>query len=854
MQKVGNRKCIHKLSKRTLKKAKLRNTIAILAIALTGMLFTSVFTIFMSINKSFEEQNFRQAGSDFHGAFKDITKKQVEELKQDPAIVEYGVRQILGMAQDAPFLKEHVEVSYVDDTYAKHSYVELEEGSLPKEGTREAAIDTHILELLGVKPEIGTSVTLTYSLGTQTENPVEVTETFILSGWWEPDPVSNANHVLVSQSYAKNILKGYEKRSEKDSTGTWSLNVMLENAANIKADLKEILKDKGYQASHVEKDNYIDIGVNWGYTGAQLNNKMDAQTMVGIIVFVVLITCSGYLIIYNIFRISVAGDIRFYGLLKTIGVTGKQIRTMVRKQAVWLSCVGITAGLFLGWLVGRTLTPMVMNTLASYKNISVSIHPVIFIGAAAFSFMTVLLSSRKPAKMAGRVSPIEAIRYTEMSSKKKVKRGERGARIYRMALANMGRSKSKTVLVMLSLALAIVLLNVTYIFANGFDIDKYLNRQVCADFIVGHAEYFQSRFGNQEQGVKPEIIEAVDKQKGIEESGRIYGQTTIIKQLLENGTVEEWTDLYGMEKLPLSKLSAIEGDISKINEDNQIVAVMLTDDYGTPQKDSQHNKVGDEVEILYVDESIAVDSRTGEAATESTPDEYVELRYTKTHREKYTVCAVVTMINSMSYRFYGQEQFVLNAEEFKKQTGTDAVMSYLVDTKKGADKNMEQFLREYTEKKEPSFDYESKKSYTSEFSGLRNMFLFMGSALSFVIGIIGILNFVNSIVTSVLSRKREIAVLQAVGMTGKQLKQLLIMEGCAYGMGAILIAFTLNLILAPVLSNTLSTVLWFYTYHFTMAPILCMVPIFLIMGVLIPLIADKGLRGQSLVKRIREAE
>ena len=110
MGKVNNRRCIRNLSVKSMRTAKLRNGIAVLAIALTAMLFTAVLTIAGSINTSFEQQNFRQVGGNFHGSFKNVTPEQIEEFSQDPLIQQWGVRRLLGMPQDGPFLKWHVEV------------------------------------------------------------------------------------------------------------------------------------------------------------------------------------------------------------------------------------------------------------------------------------------------------------------------------------------------------------------------------------------------------------------------------------------------------------------------------------------------------------------------------------------------------------------------------------------------------------------------------------------------------------------------------------------------------------------------------------------------------------------------
>ena len=108
------------------------------------------------------------------------------------------------------------------------------------------------------------------------------------------------------------------------------------------------------------------------------------------------------------FQISVTNDIRFYGLLKTIGTTPRQLRRIIRQQALTLSLAGIPLGLVLGWLIGGQLTPAIVSQLNGVVPMT-SVSPVIFIGAALFSLVTVLLSCRKPGRIAGK----EAAEYVK---------------------------------------------------------------------------------------------------------------------------------------------------------------------------------------------------------------------------------------------------------------------------------------------------------------------------------------------------------------------------------------------------------------------------------------------------------
>ena len=142
--------------------------------------------------------------------------------------------------------------------------------------------------------------------------------------------------------------------------------------------------------------------------------------------------------------------------------------------------------------------------------------------------MTVLLSCRKPGRIAGKVSPIEAVRYTEGSGiKRKTKKGRRGVSLLSMAWANLGRSRGKTAVTVTSLSLAVVLLTVTVNFTNGFDMDKYVSHFASSDFIVADAGQFQTGgdIFNTDMGIPQSVIDEINAQGGITDGGVIYGKT-----------------------------------------------------------------------------------------------------------------------------------------------------------------------------------------------------------------------------------------------------------------------------------------------------------------------------------------
>lgn len=879
--RVANRKCIRRLSIQHMKSAKIRNIITILAIVLTTVLFTALFTAGMSIKYGYEQSNFRQVGGYNHGAFKDITREMADELKDDPLIKQYGERLFLGMPEEAPFHKNHVELSYCDANNAKWMFIEPVEGRLPQEGTNEAATDTTVLNLLGVEPVIGNEFTMTFMVDGE-----ETTETFTLCGYWEHDPVVVANHVLLPRSRVESILDKLDTQGYNHLAGYWCLNVMFRNDNAIEENLKTILERHGYQNKEMGKDDYVSIGVNWGYMSAQLEDGFDMTTVLALAAAVVLIILTGYLIIYNIFQIAVSNDVRFYGLLKTIGTTGRQIKRIILIQACALSAVAIPIGLVLGYVLGMVMTYVMVATMTdSIMRGVYSVSPFIFVGAAAFSLVTVLLSCRKPRRMAARVSPIEALRYTEGNqSRKRVRKAKKGAPVLKMAWANLGRNKKKTAVTVISLSLAVVILELTYILSTGFSMDKYL-RRMTQDFILADASYFQSasiKWGA-DTALPEDVIAQVEPMEGVT-GGRTYGMTSIIQEFVTEdwlrflhredigsgeamdsyiGFAEKAGDrlmadihLYGMEDFILDKLIVVDGDISKLKEEgNYVAAVCDMDDYYNVRTDSHWVKVGEKISLRYVDQLEDYDPETGEVYTgeEDLRTKAVAYRAKEYRDAEYEVCARVAIPSTLGYRFYGRDEFVMGADTFRKETGTDAILYYAFDCDDNLIDAMGEYMEEFTEQNNWC-DYESRQSYAERFYGMRNMFVFVGTALGFVVGMIGILNFLNAILTSILTRRKEFAVLQSVGMTGRQLNTMLMIEGMIFAGSSVVITLVLSVVLAPLIRNVFEGMLWFFNYHFTVVPIAAVTPVFVLLGAFLPLAAYHFAAKKSVVERLREAE
>ena len=850
---VKNRGCIRRLSFKTLLASRKRNLIAIAAIVLTTLLFTSLFTIVLSINETNQNYQFRSVGTYAHGSFKNVDEAQIQALSAHPRIKAVGRRTVIGLATSGVFAKDYGEVSFMDDNNAQWGYVQPEVGRMPKSG-KEITMDTKALALLGVTPELGAEVTLTYTLADKEQLGRDVTDTFTLVGWWEYDELLAVHFLNVSEEYARQI----EAMAVAEGMNPFrtDLSVMLSGSLGIEDALTKIGEDCGYSVG--DQAGQLRIGVNWGYTATQLADSMDAESVLAVIAVLVVVTFTGYLVIYNIFQISVAGDIRYYGLLKTIGVTPKQLRRIIRHQALILSGVGIPVGLGLGYCVGVLAVPVALSTsIMGGKYTTISISPWIFLAAAVFALLTVLLSCARPGRIAGNVSPVEAVRYSEVQKTGSRTRSSRQVSPFSMARANLSRSARKTALVMISLSLAVVLLNLLITFVTGFDMDKYLSQRSSADFLISTPDYFNYRgFTLTEEDILP-VRENTEQSLG----GFAYG-TGMVKMYLPEDVWREEASFYlreqpveeslktaqrdgdkiaadsqveGLERALLSKLKVLKGDLSPLTQpDNYAIAIEVSlDDFGNVASPENYPAIGEQIKVTY-------------GLNETAHDVY------------YTVCAWVEVPYDMGSRFYSMGyQAVLSADTLRRDAGEENVlpMLYLFDTPNAeAEAAAESFLAELAAKDASPLMYESKATHRSHFREFQMTFVMLGGLLCAIIGIVGVLNFFNAMMTSILSRRWEFAVLQAVGMTGKQLKAMLVWEGLLYTLGSGLISGILSAAVNPLAGRFLEQGYWFFRYHYTITPVLLMIPVFALLGYVIPARMYRHAAKQSVVERLREAE
>jgi putative ABC transport system permease protein len=161
------------------------------------------------------------------------------------------------------------------------------------------------------------------------------------------------------------------------------------------------------------------------------------------------------------------------------------------------------------------------------------------------------------------------------------------------------------------------------------------------------------------------------------------------------------------------------------------------------------------------------------------------------------------------------------------------------------------WLGDYTENTAPNLSFVSRDMLKKEFEGLQNMYLGVGGAIAFVLALIGILNFVNAMAASIHARRRELAMLQSVGMTGRQLKQMLMFEGAWYT--ALTAAFTLTIGFAAtyLITELIAGGTWVFLRSITLLPSALCLPFLLALCAVVPVICYAKLNRESILTRLR---
>ena len=507
MLRNNNKTAVKRISRRSLKNNRVRNVFSMLAIMLTTIMFTTIFTLCFSIYENIKTMSIRQQGTVASIYYTHPTNEQLEAVRELKNLNAVGVQIYAGSVYIPKIEGEYIEFNYYDETEFKEHFMPAisdVEGYYPVKGN-ELMLSYSSLDALGIdKPVRGMKLDFDFTDGSSKE--------FVLSGWYKDYiNLSGSKSGLVSKKYVEE--NGIDMNSEGKiciSPKKGQTDRLLEELSVIDERLNVDMRNFSF-FTHLEQNNDV--------------------TFLGLAVILgLIIVSSGYLLIYNIMYMSVSKDTRFYGMLKTIGTTPKQIKSIVRAQVVRLAIIGLPFGIIFGSVISFVVMPLAMHMFdsGSFSAMPDKIHfnPLIYVATFLFVMLTILISCRKPAKLAGSVSPVEAVKYTGVyTGKSKKKNTTSGGKLYRMAIRNVFREKKAAVLVFASLFMGTIAFLAMNTFLRGLDLENFAKMYLPYDYtihcLVSDDEDGYDKMRNQSLALAEELKE-IDGISGLSINKRMH--------------------------------------------------------------------------------------------------------------------------------------------------------------------------------------------------------------------------------------------------------------------------------------------------------------------------------------------
>lgn len=847
----NNKTIVRSLSKRSFMANKSRNIFGLTAIVLTTVLITAVFTIGISLSDGMRQILIHSYGRSTEVDFQYLTEDEARRVAQHPLVKEYGLSRLITTTTEGVFRQAQGEIHTADENFAEFTFSTPTTGRLP-EAENEIALTSWILDAMNLPRELGQYVHLDFEVG---GTPYSLD--FTVCGFWDMELNLNPYGILyISDALANKLLAGVNPAETRLGSGYYGVTKLT---ANIDGKLSE-LEDN---VNIILQDTVIDAeAAGILFNGAYNTTSSDGGIIAAMVLIIAIILVSGYLLIYNIFYISVMHDVRFYGLLKTIGTTQKQLGRVVNFQALLLCATGIPVGLLLGYLLGIVLIPVLLGFL-SIDYMAAPPNPWIFLLGAVLSLATVLISCHGPAKKAGRVTPVEAVRFTNVASSpsKKVKSGSSGAKISRMAWSNIFRSRRKASLVIASLSVGLILFNIVYTLVGSFDVNKFLQGHINGDFLIADMDYFSfARPYTPSYTLSKDLLHAVKELDGVQEIAKVYYANGFapIEGNIKDGLID-----FHRRGILAEKPSLTEQEIQGIIEKTDFSAY---GDFINAQVYGFDNYWLDKLEENLVEGSFDREKflsgdylllgfdgggmvRVGDTVTFSLNGKDEEKR-------SYEVMGRVnhSALNSLSAHFISMPGFsvYLPSSEFESLENPD-IMSATVMADEAAVDSLQTEIGLLLANN-PEVDFRSRADYIAEMKSDNQQFALIGFTLCAVILLIGILNFVNTTMTNIFSRKQELAMLQSVGMTAKQGKKMLVLESIYYMALALLVFVTVGYAVSYFAVNTVTQGSAAYTYKFSVVPLMICFPVLLLLACVLPIRVYKNISRDSVVHRLRELE
>ncbi|HBL5324799.1 TPA: FtsX-like permease family protein [Clostridioides difficile] len=790
-----------KIAKSNLKQNKSKSILIIITIILSTLMLSSI-GIYIVDAGAYQKENTIKYSGNYQGILANVDEKQADILSNHADVELTG--EMNGVGVEKLEDDSNISLAYMNEDALKLNSFEFIKGKLPSK-ENEIVLDSGALKALGYKnKDLGEKIKISYD---DYKSDKKIEKEFIISVILKTSEISEAGkyyYAIISESYMRNT----RDMSQED----FNIYVKLNDKSNLsieqaKSKLNKIANDVGLDT--------INVAVNENYINAL---KPDMETIMGGVFVGLVIVLSSILVIYNIFYISIVTKVQEFGKLRAIGATKKQVKNIVFKEGFILAGIAIPIGIILGYVLANIIIKSFMDI-----DVKSSRLPVI-LSVVVISFISVVLSLLKPMKVASKVSIVDAVRYTgnKISNKSK-RKGYKNINLKRLSHANLERNKKRTYMTLASLILSGTIFITVSTALESFDAEKMAREHFPYDIEVRLSGYEMNSDKNPKDNLNilqmdnPLSKDFFNQIKNMEGIKRIESARSV-KIGMEDYDVEFKYDLLQ---------SINENDVKSLNKNIIDGKINL-----------ERLQTGDEIVITHVDTAKEMGVKAGDKIRLTLYDGDKKIK------KEFKVQAIAM----------GVPSFGIGKDFIDRTLKYDSTSSLGIYTEEGKYQEIKDSIKKIAKNNgflETDFIDSRIESNKATISFIK----IMGYTLTGIIGVIGFMNLVNTMITSIVTRKKELGMLQAIGLTNKQLVKMLNSEAMYYtsGMmiGSILFGGILGYIAVIFLKKT---GLSYATYSLPIVPILLMIVCILIAQFITTYLIGRSFNKESLIDRVRYSE
>lgn len=848
MFKIKNKQVVNEVAKTTYKAHWKRNFISIFAIMLTTFMIAVVIGIGVSYWNTISERQRRMEGMDYDIELTEPTTEQVKKTDNLESVKHTGVavKCALVLQQDKQLIND-AKLYWLDkNCWEKQTVPAIEQysGTYPQL-ENEIMLFRHFLDAAGItKPVAGMKISLTYVLLTEetdeetagengAEADAKLQKDFVLSGWYSD--YTGMNRGYVSEAFFK------KTGVRQTDFGRGTLKISLRNSLYSEDDLLAMQEEIGLGSDQLLIGNEEVI--------AQFIKMM--FVLAGILLMVL---ASGYLFIYNTMYISVSKDIRYYGQLKTIGMTTTQLRRVVWHQIFINSVTGIPTGLILAAGITRKIIPHVLvlvnQELESYEIDSARLW--VYAAVGIFALITNLISCREPVKIVEKCSPVEALSYTTGAKQKRRNKNRKRVSLYTMASQNIFRDKKQAFIIFVSFIIGVSVFLTANIFIYENDAAHILNETWNGDIKFVN----QTTLEKEKPVFTEENISRIKAVTGVKSVGKVTSAWADVPYQ-EDVFGEYYQALYQTRYAP----GDYKEDIEEYKKDPKKSSLYQTGFISIDREGFEHinERLGNTIdaEAFERGEVAVATKRLTEGdnnMTGKTVRFYLPGSGEPKKEHSIQIAAVDTDgLNNPAFFSRGFSPDLIVSESYARKLLGDLYVELIeVKYEEAYSEETEEQVKAVLADKKKIISHDSKLELYQDMKGLETQAKVLGYSIDIIIALLVLLNYINIMAAGVLNRSKEFAVLESIGMTKRQMKKMLRIEGAGYGVISIIGALPIGLVCGYLVFE--NTKQYFISFAIPWFQNLLLFLAVLIICVAAPIIIYRKIYRQSIIEQIKAAD